>query len=435
MNHADTLHPVLMVAYLYPPRESTSTIRTVKFARYLPECGYQPLILTTRIRGTLPDDAERLVFRSGELTEPLHRAYRAYKLRRVPPQQRARANVAVPESRLYALQTMLSLPDYQMPWYLPAVWLGKRLLRRFPIRLLYSTSPPETSHLVALALKRQRGLPWVADFRDGWLFEPAIALRHTSRLRYGIEAHLERRVVQHADHIVVVNEVMADDMRRRYPAARQKITVITNGYDAADFAQVRPRTPAPGRFRLVYTGSFPPARWQTSMQGFLTALSMMQTTNRAIMRHLEMLLVGELTAAQQAAIEQAGIQNNVTLAGSVPYHQALQYQADADVLLLVIAARSVGITTNKVFEYLATGRPILVLAQHSPAADLIASLGAGLVVAPHDSVGIQRALETLYQQWQAGLLPTRVPPGVRQFERRELTRRLAALFDSLHLAP
>jgi glycosyltransferase involved in cell wall biosynthesis len=430
-NDPTHLQHVLMVAYLYPPRESTATRRIVKFVKYLPQWGYRPVVLTTRTRGTLPDDAETLTFRSDEVTGPLHRAYRAYKLRHVPAQQRARVAATSPESRLERWRTACLIPDHQVPWYPLAVQQGTRIMHAHPIRVIYSTSPPETAHLVALQLKQRSGLPWVADFRDGWLFEPGIPLRLHSPLRRLLETHLERSVVHHADRIIVVNEVMADDFRQRYPQAADRVAVITNGYDGEDFARLRPHTPTPDKFRIVYTGSFALARWNTSIDGLLEALRMLQRRNCAIMEHLELVLAGDLTAPEQHAITQTGVAQNITLVGRVDYPQALQYQVDADVLLLVIAPGAIGVTTNKVFEYLATGRPILTLSGDTPAAQLVASLGAGLVVDPHNVTGICHALETFYAQWQAGLLPTRVPQRVRQFERRELTRKLATIFDSL----
>lgn len=422
---------VLMVAYFYPPRESTATRRVEKFVKFLPAMGYQPIVLTSRIRGDGPTDGTNLVFRADEITGAIHRAYRNYRLRHVPAHQRATHAAADPQSRLERWRTMLSVPDHQIPWYPLAVREGYRILRSYPVRVLYSTSPPETCHLVALTLKQRTSLPWVADFRDGWMFEPGIPDRQTIPLRARIERFLERLVIRHADHILVVNESMADDLKHRYPAATSKISIITNGYDPDDFANLQRTTPSSHRFRLVYTGSLELSRWNTSIHGLLHALTALQSHQHPLLRDLEISLVGNLTARERTIIQESSIASVFTFVGHLPYPQALQYQVDADVLLLIIAPNALGISTNKLFEYLASGRPILALSGQTPAANIITRFGTGLVVDPNHIQGIQWALQTLHAQWQAGLLPTRVHPGVRAFDRRILTEHLASLFDTL----
>jgi hypothetical protein len=158
----------------------------------------------------------------------------------------------------------------------------------------------------------------------------------------------------------------------------------------------------------------------------------LQAQQHPIMEVLEIVLVGTLTADEQAMITHSGVAAWCTLVGRVSYSEALQYQVDADVLLLVTAAELMSITGNKIFEYLVSGRPILALSPpDASAGQLVAQFGAGLVVDPNNAIGIERALLTLYAQWQAGLLPTRVPDGVRQFDRQALTGTLAGLFDAL----
>lgn len=430
-NPAQNLPQVLLISYLYPPVENAGTRPVEKFVKYLPEFGYRPVILTTRNYGYLPDDADRLIFRADELFGFFKRAYRALKLRQVPVYQRGIIGLLPPGGRLERWKFTYMVPDPKIIWHPPAVRQGRKVLRSQPIRLLYSTSPPETSHLVALKLKQETGLPWVADFRDGWLFEPLISARLSSTLRHRLEASLEQKVILTADRVITVNEVIAADMAQRYPKAANKISVIPNGYDSDDFAHLQRQVPLPDKFRLIYTGSLSLSRQGTSLSGLLTALQAMHASNLAMMKHLEIVLVGNLAATELQAIEQSGVCQYFSLIGSVPYQQALQYQVDADILLLIIAPNTVGVSTSKLFEYLAAGRPILALTGPSAAAKLIFMLNAGVVVEPDNPSSIQQALQAFYQQWQAGQLSTRRDSRLRQFDRRELTRQLANLFDEL----
>jgi glycosyltransferase involved in cell wall biosynthesis len=424
---------ILMIPYYYPPVDHTGTRRITSFVKYLPQFSYRPVVLTTRTRGSLPEDKATMTFRCDDLTGPFKRAYRAVKLRNVPQDQRANIGLLSSKSRIQRLKMTFLLPDEHILWYPLAVWQGLQIIRTLPIQAIFSTSPPESSHLVALTLKRITGLPWIADFRDGWLFEPLIPQRKTSTLRRMLELPLEQIVMSSADRIITVNDIIAGDMQRRYPLLAMHISTLYNGYDAAALETIqRKNNQKKNRFRVVHTGKFSISRASTKVNELLATLSVLQAQQHPIIDVLEIVLVGTLTTDEMDAIHHSDVKDVFTLVGNVSYQESLQYQGDADVLLLVIAAELLSITGNKIFEYLASGRPILALAPpDSSAGQLVAQHGAGLVVAPDDYTGIERALLTLYVQWLAGLLPTRVPDGVRQFDRQVLTGKLAGLFDEL----
>ncbi|MBE7555404.1 MAG: glycosyltransferase [Anaerolineales bacterium] len=430
----NSLAHVLMVAYNYPPLENTGITRTVKFAKYLPEFGYCAVILTTQTYGDLPDDAATLTFRADDLLGSFKRTYLAFKQKQGTLNRHANIRLLPPGSRLEQWKSTYLVPDPKIIWYPPALRLAQKIIRTHPIRRLYSTSPPETSHLIAMKLKQETGLPWVADFRDGWLFEPHISTRLTSRLRYRLEAGLERKVLLSADRVITVNQVIADDMARRCPGAAAKISVIPNGFDQDDFAPLHRQATRPDKFRVVHTGALSLSREGRTISGLLQALRAMQASQLDMMARLEILMVGDLTAAETRMVEQSDVKQYFRLTGPLSYPEALQHQIDADILLLVTAPGKAGATTSKLFEYLASGRPILALSSPSDAGDLISTLGAGVVVEPADAAGIQQALQAFYQQWQAGQLPTHRDARVCQFDRRELTRQLACLFDETAVA-
>jgi glycosyltransferase involved in cell wall biosynthesis len=422
---------VLMIAYLYPPLDHTGVRRIVKFVKYLPEFGYKPVILTTQNYGALPDDPENLVFRTGDLLSHLKRLYQSLKTKHItdsPPQD---VRLLAPDSPLERLKSTVMIPDGKIVWYPAAVRRGRQLIRSQPIRLLYSTSSPETDHLVALKLKQETGLPWLADFRDGWMFEPLISSRRASGFWSGLSARLEQKVILAADRLVTVNEIIANDIVRRYPESAAKVAVITNGYDSEDFSLLRRQVNQAQKFRVVYTGALLLSRAGTKITGLLAALQAIHQTPHPLRQDLEIVIVGHLTNPEVEAIEKSGLAHYFSLIKSVSYQKALQYQLDAEILLLVTPAEDIGVSTSKLFEYLATGRPILALTGQSAAAQIVTQMNAGLVVSPDDAVGIQQALQGFHQQWQAGHLPSQVNPCIHQFDRRELTRKLAALFDEL----
>jgi glycosyltransferase involved in cell wall biosynthesis len=185
------------------------------------------------------------------------------------------------------------------------------------------------------------------------------------------------------------------------------------------------------RFRLVYTGTLSLSETNRSIAGFLAALQELLMAGHPLMHDLQIELVGSLAAAEQTAIRQAGLAPYFTYTGSVPYRTALQHQLDADVLLLVTASTATSVTTSKLFEYLASARPILALTGRSAAAEVIRELDAGVVVEPNDPAAIKQALIGLHQRWQAGTLSSQQDPRVARFSRPHLTEQLAGAFDQL----
>ncbi|MCU0493284.1 MAG: glycosyltransferase family 4 protein [Chloroflexaceae bacterium] len=425
---------VLMIAYFYPPIANAGVQRTLKFAKYLPGYGYAPLLLTTGMRGSLPNDGERKVFRADDLVATLYRGLRAWRrpgLAEAPTAQQANTRLIPASSPLARWRERLLLPDTEITWYWPAVRLGLQLVRSQSVQLIYSTSSPETDHMVGLRLKQLTGQPWVADFRDGWMFEPLRAERGKPGLRRWIELDMERRVMLHADRIVTVSEVIADDMRRRFPHAAERVRVITNGYDEEDFIGLRRQRPADGRFRLVHTGSLGMSRAGTSLEGLLVALAQLKAEGHPLLQTIELRMAGRLSENEVATLRRHGLDDISTLTGMLPHGQALQEQMDADLLLLAVAPGATGVLTGKLFEYLAAGRPILTLSGPSAAARLVEEQGAGVVVPPGDGGAIRRALLDYFAQWQSGGLKLRPATSITRFARRALTGRLAAVFDEL----
>ena len=421
---------VLMVGYYYTPIENPGTRRLGAFARYLPQYGYRPVVLTTSSYGACADDDARLIFRAPDILDVGRwLARRVYCARSVDLGDRL-SPMITPDSRLSRVLEHVLIPDIHIGWVPGAVLRGRALLRSSAFGVIFSSSPPPSAHLAALALKRMSGLPWVADFRDGWTFEPPNPVMFTSPARLRIERTLERAVVLSTDRIVTVNRVIADDLRRRYPATAGRIAVISNGYDSADIAGLQSYVKGE-RLRIIHTGSLAYSRSQTTINGFLAALDRLHQQQSPILADLDVRFVGRLSASERDVLTRTGCRGCVTVEGPLSHREALQRQFSADVLLLVTSASAASVTTSKLFEYLASGRPVLALTGRSAAAELIEELDAGIVVAPDDVEGICRALEWFHERWRFDELPTRVDPRVQRFDRRSLTGDLARMFDTL----
>ncbi len=420
---------ILIVVHDYPPITSTGAERMLKFARYLPDFGYTPVILTTGRYGSLAGDGDAHVFRANDLVHTLFSPLRRGRAAAVTQEAQFRVATVSGRSTLGRLRDQLMVPDTKMGWWWPAVRRGQQVIAQERPALLFSTSPPETAHLVAQRLQRRSGLPWVADLRDGWLFEPPNAILRAGTRRHALENRLERGVVTAAQAVVTATAPIAEDLRSRYPTAADRITTITNGYDAAEFAGLRRQRTADGTFLLVYTGALGSSRQGTSAEAFFAAVA--QVVQRQPAQALRVHVVGDTKPAEWAAAYAHGLEDVVTFLPPVSRREAHQYQLDADALLLVTAAGQRSVATLKLFDYIGAGVPILALAADNAAAEIVTGYDLGITAAPDDPLAIMHAIEAMMADWRAGKTWPGFAAAQAQFERRALARALAQRFDQL----
>jgi len=442
---------VLFVAYHYPPMRSAGTQRAAKFCQYLPEFGYEPQVLTTSAfgndrQGALGDAAIRTWEPVG-----LYRRWRNPAARQ-DAAAAARVRTARPGSWLRRWRERLLIPDGQITWIPSAAVAALRRLQAADVDLIFTTSPPPSCLLLGRFLRRQTGLPWVADLRDAWTFDPLDPelLRHP--FRRALEERMEAAVIGDADLIITATHMAADDLRRRYPAAGQRLRVITNGFDPSD-AAVLPegrlfdnegetdlmpppesmQLPAPGEpLRLVHTGSFSYSHPLRSPVPLLTALKHMLSDDERWGQRLRLQLVGELAPDEMEAAASLVDANMVELVGSVDRATALDYQRRSQVLVLVDHPRPwpASNAPGKLFEYLSMRRPILALCGAGEVRRMVTDLDAGFCAPPSDVNGIRATLVEVWNRFRTGALPT-CAADLSHFHRRDLTRQLAACFDEV----
>jgi len=413
---SDRQQRALMIAYYFPPLGGAGVQRTLKFARYLPEYGWRPSILTVRhgVRGE-PHDLSL----GAELPNVLIKRTAFLDLSLLP-----RGAIRLGLRRFARLaRLLLYLPDQQVGW-LPWACAGALELAR-SADLVYSTSAPYTAHLVGLWLKLRLGRPWVADFRDEWSLNPFF--QYPSPALLALNRLMERRVLAHADRVLATTPGHAAGLASLMPVARRaRVSVIHNGYDPADLpAAVAPAT----RFTLVHVGSFYGIRQPTSL---LHALERLVASGEVLADDVRLILAG--SGAAPITIPPA-LATVVELPGYLPHQAALRLLHSATVPVLIVGARWVAGLDNipgKLYEYLATGKPILALADaNSYAAQLLRRTRCGVVV-PDEPAAIAAALHTLYTQWRTGT-PAVEPDWeeIRRYNRRRLTGELAAIFDEV----
>jgi glycosyltransferase involved in cell wall biosynthesis len=366
-------------------------------AKWLRRLGHEVTVLTTSAYGELPDDADDGIVRTADA-------------------QRLRARLAGRES----IGAMFDQPTYTgkphplsrvlVPEALVAAWMpfarsrALRLRRGRGFDCVITTSPPESAHAVGLALQR-RGLPWVADVRDAWTFEP-LRPDYPTEPQRRLDGWLERRWLGRADVVVCVSRPAADDLRRRGIADP---LLVPNGWDPESAPPADGATGLldPDRRSIVYTGRF--GSYGRDPRPLVAALGELARSQRSAAARLELVVAGPLTADERRLFETDVSPARIVLAGSVERDRALSLQREADALLLLAQPTRSQLLNIKLFEYVASGSPILALAEGTEAGRVAGELGAE-VVAADDAAAIVEALRRVVAGEVAAPPPGAVDP-------------------------
>jgi glycosyltransferase involved in cell wall biosynthesis len=389
---------ILLVAQIAPPSPLSAARRVAGLARHLDRLGHEVTVLTSMLSGGGPIAGAR-----GVRTRDLLASGINWRRENFAALEGGAGDYA-PPSRVASLL----VPDPAAVSWLPfALPRAARLARGADCVL--TTAPARSAHLIGLALAR-RGLPWVADFRDGWRFEdqrPGWALPGLDRA----DAALERAVARTADACVGVTRPIADDLRDRLGAGAE---TITNGFDPDDPDVAAPAAPRDGGpHTLVHTGSL--AYGGRDPAPVVDAVRRLRDAGEDV----ELLFAGPVSAGERATIEGGGAR----ALGSLPRPQALALQRSAGTLLLITGDQQASIATGKLYEYFAAGRPILVLGERSEAARLVREAEAGIATSASDPDRIAQALRELIGRGD------RRPVGVERFSYARIAEQMAALIE------
>jgi glycosyltransferase involved in cell wall biosynthesis len=404
---------VLMLAYYFPPLGGAGVQRAVKFAKYLPESGWEPTVITTRSP----------VYRAKDpsLAEELPAKLRVVRAR----EPRGAMGPAVVLRRLGFTRAsqVAAFPDHATAWIPHALQLTLRLIRQQRPTVLVSTSAPFSSHLVALAAHRRTGIPWVADFRDEWAANPG--LRDDPALVRSMARRVERAITGAAAAVTIAADYFDLDNPTGTPTV-----VIPNGVDEADLAGLDLDPRRADALVMSYVGTLHPGQDPTPVFEAIGRLTQRGEIDPARFR---LRIVGN----DFRAPERRSFPVPVEEVGYVSHRTALEEMHSAAVLLHYVAPTSRA-PAGKLYEYLASGRPILCVARpDGGAAALVRAADAGPVAAPGDPEAIEQAILALYERWSASGLPdqSRAREWVlANFSRRKLTAELAAVLDRVSAA-
>jgi len=383
--------------------------RTARFAKYLSRLGWRVHVWTTRGTPGLPVDESLLADVPPEVTVHRRDSFDVYStLRSVRPGVGWR--LAAPLRHILAR----SVPDERLWWALGSLRPLRRLVRSAGIDVIYSTFSPPSNHLLAWWMKRRTGVPWVADFRDLWTDDCTYRGRG---IRRWMDRALETRFLRDADAVVAASESQRRILARRSSQRTARFHTITNGFDPDDFASPPPERER-GTFVLTYVGALSSTRVDDTLIDGVADFARAVGDEQCAASPFRFDVVGVTSAALRERFQARGVP--LSWSGYVEHAEAVRRMRAADVLLLPTAMGRNGDTLipGKLFEYLASGRPILAVGDpEGEACRLVRRLGGG-VTCERSAGAIRAALSELYRR-RAG--EGAASPSVRAGAARDLT--------------
>ena len=407
---------VLMIAYHFPPLQGGSgVLRTLGFARHLPQAGWQPLVLSASAgayaqKGQLEvGDCQLTVRRSVALDAARHLSLRG----RYP--------------------ACLALPDRWSSWWLSAVPAGLAMIRRYRPDAIWSTYPIATAHLIGLTLQKLSGLPWIADQRDPMLDDSDPQAPYPPHPRvHRLHGWIEQRIAARSAAIVCTTPgAIAAHRRRLAQVDAGRFCLIENGYEEADFNDGAAGTGHRSRFLLLHSGVIYPS--ERDPQPLFEALARLRRDGLLAPHNFQLLLRATGHDAWLAGLlVKYGIGDLVTLAPLLPHAEALREMQVADGLLLLQAANCNGQIPAKLYEYLRCRRPVLALT------DLAGDSAAKLRLCGIDTIGqlassgdCARALLRFLELARQGRAPLASNSAIALHSRQTRSHALAELLDQV----
>ena len=435
---------VLMVSYAFPPEAYVGGRRTLKYCKYLGQFGWRPIVVTIRPRSDafqdarlteqLPDDV--LVLRTRDwdaatLVDIASQWMKRLKTARTKPEghgpergarspePRGRSWFSRPKE--FVRRLLLESPDSHILWVPLAILRGARVLLTHQVDVIYSSSPPHSSHLAAFVLAKCFRKPHVVDFRDPWVTGTGLFQRW--------QAYAKRAVVTNAAKVVVVSPGEPDDLRAELPQlSAQRMAVLTNGYDPDDFSRDAGPQPDPRHFTITHAGTM----YRETGQELFHALERLVAADPQLRQVLRVNLIGEIDSEHHDIVRRLEKTGVVRSLGLQP-HQATIAAIQASDVLLILQRGGTAAASHipaKVFEYLFAAKPILAIAAPGALADMLTASGLGVTVAPHDAAALANTIQALYRDHRSGDLRRQPNTAyISRFDRRNLTARFADLLE------
>ncbi|WP_179353666.1 glycosyltransferase [Winogradskyella vidalii] len=423
----------LIITYYWPPAGGPGVQRWLKFVKYLPEFGVEPIVYCPenpnypiRDESLVNEIPEQLTLLKQPIREPygLASVFSKGKSKKISSGviPKAKKQSLIEKAMLY-IRGNYFIPDARKNWIKPSVEFLLDYIKEHQIETIITTGPPHSLHLIGLQLKARCGVKWLADFRDPWTtigYHKDLKLTAASKAKH---LELEQAVLNSADEIIVTSHHTKNEFQTK---TQQPITVITNGYDTHN-VRVEGKDK---QFTLSHIGSLlsernPVVLWEV--------LSELIQENKAFSDVFKLQLIGVVSDDVIDSIHHNGLKNHVDVVGYVSHDKAIQFQMKSQLLLLIEidSEDTKAIIAGKVFEYLISETPILALGPKDADVErIITSTNTGCYFNYQQKAELKSQLLSYFEAFQNNDLKVNAI-GLQPYSRKALTEKLAKLIKHM----
>lgn len=428
---------VLIITYYWPPLGGSGVQRWLKFVKYLPQFGWKPYVFTPEnpAYGIKDESLQKDIPVEAEIVRlPIWEPYEAAtRLLGLIGGKKGAANTKglVPENKS-ASEKLISwirgnifIPDTRVFWVRPAARFLTDYLKENKIDTIVTTGPPHSMHLIGKGLKRKNpNLKWIADFRDPWSRWGFLESVMTGKLAMKIHRHLEANVLKSADKVVTVSPSWA---RQFNNLSKCHIHLITNGYDEEDFRGVEIKKTE--KFVIRHVGFLSD---RCKLDPFIAAMEELLIENKNFKESVQIDFLGEAHLKIKQRIQSLeNLSSRATFTLSIAHEKIPEIYSRSSLLLLVLTGfQSAENLPGKIFEYMATGLPVLGIGyEDSDAAALLRESGAGKMIDADRKADIKKYLLEIFEQWNSKSLAVNSMSHVEKYSRKHLTEALTHILD------
>lgn len=417
---------VLIITYYWPPAGGSGVQRWLKFVKYLQRFHIEPIVYTVG-NANYPKEDDSLAAEIPEgikilktpILEPTDLLFWKKK-----QQTKGVSNVSS-GGILSFVRGNFFIPDPKVFWVKSSVKFLDSYLKEHSIKTIISTGPPHSMHLIAQKLHQKNNIKWIADFRDPWSdlyynkdFKQLLFAKNRNK-------QLEKRVLNTADCVLTVS----NSLKQEFLKNAKRVDVITNGFD--DEVIHSAPISLDKKFTISYIGLLPK---QSNPKNLFLVLKELCSENKQFKNDLQLNFIGDISDEVKREIDVQQLDNNTNFVGYVNHQKAIEYQKKAQILLLLLpnVAKSKGILTGKLFEYLTAKRPILAIgAKDGDLGSVLNETNSGVIFNFDDKEALKEQVLAFYHQYKKDTLVVH-SKNIQQYHRKELTKQLASVIKSLH---
>ena len=426
---------VLIIAYYWPPSGGGGVQRWLKFVKYLPQFGWEPIVYTPENPNAPVVDTSFEKDISKDLTllkQPIREPYQMYRVFTGRKKSENPGAAFASEKKNPGLEKIaiwirsnFFIPDARIFWVKPSVKYLSKYLQENPVDMIVSTGPPHSMHLIGLKLHQRTKIPWIADFRDPWIgidYYDELLLSSWADKKH---KRLEKQVLRESNHVITVSRANTEAFRQM---GFQHVSSITNGFDPDDLSKTMVETDK--SFSIAHIGTF---MYNRNPETLWEVLSELASENEGFSNDLSIKLIGKVDQRITESIQQHQLGAYLDQRKYLAHDEAITELKKSQLLLLIInkTGNSMGMLTGKIFEYISSGRPVLCIGPRGCDAEkLLLETNTGRLSELDDKNDLKNNILSYYKLYKEGALIVN-PKNLENYSRKNLTKQLSVIFDEV----